>query len=67
MTLIASKIDEIPAMWREKIAPPMKFLIKRRVIRGYVISGVPSISGTKKFPNPPIMNGFTVKKIITNA
>jgi len=36
-------------------------------IRGYAISGVPNINGTRKFPNPPIMNGITVKKIITNA
>jgi hypothetical protein len=36
-------------------------------IRGYVTSGVPSIRGTKKFPNPPIVKGITVKEIITNA
>jgi len=36
-------------------------------IRGYAISGVPNIRGTRKFPNPPIINGITVKKIITNA
>jgi hypothetical protein len=31
------------------------------------MSGVPSINGTRKFPNPPIMKGITVKKIIINA
>jgi len=30
-------------------------------IREYAISGVPSIRGTKKFPNPPIIKGITVK------
>jgi len=27
----------------------------------------PSIKGTKKFPKLPIINGITVKKMITNA
>lgn len=31
------------------------------------MSGAPSIKGTKKFPNPPIMKGITIKKIIMNA
>lgn len=31
------------------------------------MSGVPSIRGTRKFPNPPIMKGITIKKIIMNA
>jgi hypothetical protein len=34
-------------------------------IRGYAISGIPSIRGTKKCPNPPIIKDITVKKIIT--
>jgi len=36
-------------------------------IRGNAISGAPIISGTNQFPNPPIMIGITIKKIITNA
>lgn len=36
-------------------------------IRGNAISGAPSISGTNQFPNPPIIIGITMKKIITNA
>lgn len=36
-------------------------------IRGYAISGDPSIKGTKKFPNPPIINGIIIKKIIIKA
>lgn len=36
-------------------------------IRGNAISGAPSINGTNQFPNPPIMIGITMKKIITNA
>lgn len=36
-------------------------------IRGNAISGAPIISGTSQLPNPPIMIGITMKKIITNA
>lgn len=36
-------------------------------IRGKAISGAPIISGTSQFPNPPIMMGITMKKIITKA
>ena len=36
-------------------------------IRGNAISGAPNISGTNQFPNPPIMIGITMKKIITKA
>lgn len=36
-------------------------------IRGNAISGAPIISGTSQFPNPPIIIGITIKKIITNA
>jgi len=35
--------------------------------RGKAISGAPSISGTSQLPNPPIITGMTMKKIITNA
>ena len=36
-------------------------------IQGKVISAAPSINGTNQFPNPPIMIGITIKKIITKA
>lgn len=36
-------------------------------IRGNAISWVPIINGTNQFPNPPIMIGIIMKKIITNA
>lgn len=31
------------------------------------MSGAPIIRGTSQFPNPPIMMGITMKKIITKA
>lgn len=36
-------------------------------IRGKAISGVPIIRGINQFPNPPIMIGITIKKIMTKA
>lgn len=36
-------------------------------IRGNAISGAPIIRGTSQLPNPPIIIGITMKKIITNA
>lgn len=36
-------------------------------IRGNAISGAPIISGTSQLPNPPIMIGITIKKIIMKA
>lgn len=36
-------------------------------IRGKAMSGAPIIRGTSQFPNPPIMIGMTIKKIITKA
>lgn len=36
-------------------------------IRGNAVSGAPIISGTNQFPKPPIINGITMKKIVTNA
>lgn len=36
-------------------------------IRGKAISGAPSIKGTNQFPNPPIITGITIKKIIIKA
>lgn len=36
-------------------------------IRGNAMSGAPIIRGTSQLPNPPIMMGITMKKIITKA
>lgn len=36
-------------------------------IRGNAMSGAPIIRGTSQLPNPPIIIGITIKKIITNA
>ena len=36
-------------------------------IRGNAMSWVPIMRGTSQFPNPPIMIGITMKKIITKA
>lgn len=36
-------------------------------IRGKAISGAPIINGINQFPNPPIIIGITIKKIIMNA
>lgn len=36
-------------------------------IRGKAISGAPNINGTNQFPNPPIIIGITIKKIIIKA
>jgi hypothetical protein len=36
-------------------------------IRGNAMSGAPIIKGTSQLPNPPIIIGITMKKIITNA
>lgn len=36
-------------------------------MRGNAISGAPIIKGTSQFPNPPIIIGITIKKIMTNA
>lgn len=36
-------------------------------IRGKAISGAPIINGISQFPNPPIIIGITIKKIITKA
>lgn len=35
--------------------------------RGNAMSGAPIIKGTSQFPNPPIIMGITMKKIIINA
>lgn len=36
-------------------------------IRGNAMSGAPIIRGTSQLPNPPIIIGITIKKIITKA
>ena len=36
-------------------------------IRGKAISGAPNINGTNQFPNPPIIIGITMKKIMMKA
>jgi hypothetical protein len=36
-------------------------------IRGNAMSGAPNIRGTSQFPNPPIMIGITMKKIMIKA
>lgn len=36
-------------------------------MRGKAMSGAPIMSGTSQLPNPPIIIGITIKKIITNA
>jgi len=36
-------------------------------IRGNAMSGAPIINGTSQLPNPPIIIGITIKKIITKA
>lgn len=36
-------------------------------IRGNAMSGADKNIGTNQFPNPPIMIGITIKKIITKA
>lgn len=36
-------------------------------IHGNAISGAPIINGMNQFPNPPIIIGITMKKIMTNV
>lgn len=104
MKLIAPRIDETPARWREKIvrstdapawaklpasggytvhpvpapASTMDDARSRRndggrsqklmlFIRGNAMSGAPIIRGTNQLPNPPIIIGITMKKIMTKA
>lgn len=104
MKLIAPRIDDTPAKWREKIAistatplwniwfdrggytvhpvpTPLSVMEDNSnidkdggnsqklmlFIRGNAMSGAPTIIGTSQLPNPPIIIGITIKKIITNA
>jgi hypothetical protein len=54
----ASKINNIAVGSNQKLK-----LFKR----GKLISGEPNIKGTIQFPNPPIIVGITIKKIINKA
>lgn len=36
-------------------------------IRGKAMSGTPNIRGSSQLPNPPIIRGITIKKIIKKA
>lgn len=104
MKLIAPRIEDTPARWREKMArsteapawaklpakggytvqpvpaPASTVEEARRsrndggnsqklmlFMRGNAMSGAPIMSGTSQFPNPPIIIGITMKKIITKA
>jgi len=104
MKLIAPRIEEAPARWREKIVISMAGvlwniwfdnggytvhpvpapesenddIISSEIdggrsqnlmlfIRGNAMSGAVIIRGTSQLPNPPIMMGITMKKIMTNA
>lgn len=104
MKLIAPRIEETPAKWREKMvkstdAPEWNRWVDRGgytvqpvpdpesenedinskdrdggnnqklilFIRGKAMSGEPIIKGMSQFPNPPIIIGITIKKIITKA
>ena len=102
--LMAPRIEDTPARWREKIvrstegpawarfpakggytvqpvpAPASTPEEARRsrkeggrsqklilFIRGKAMSGAPIIRGISQLPNPPIIIGITIKKIITKA
>lgn len=102
--LIDPRIDEIPAIWRLKIAkstafPLWEILLDRggytvqpvptplsikelkinKIIagnnnqklillsRGKAMSGAPIKMGVNQFPNPPIIAGITIKKIMMKA
>ena len=59
----ASTIDDAGRNKKEG-GRSQKFIL---FIQGNVISGAPIIRGTSQLPNPPIIIGITMKKIITNA
>lgn len=59
----ASTIDEASSSSREGGSSQKLMLF----IRGKAMSGAPIIRGTSQFPNPPIIMGITIKKIIINA
>ena len=59
----ASTIDDARRNKKEG-GRSQKFIL---FIQGNVISGAPIIRETSQLPNPPIIIGITMKKIITNA
>lgn len=59
----ASTIDEANKSRKEGGSSQKLILF----IRGKAISGAPIIKGTSQLPNPPIIIGMTMKKIITKA
>ena len=59
----ASTVDDARSSRKERGRSQKLMLF----IRGNAISGAPIIRGTSQLPNPPIMIGITIKKIITNA
>lgn len=59
----ASTVDEANSS-RKEGGRSQKLIL---FIRGNAISGAPIIRGTSQLPNPPIMIGITMKKIITKA
>jgi len=104
MKLMAPRIEDTPAICKEKIVKSTEFplwnswfdsggytvhpvpapmsekedIIKKDkdggnnqnlilFMRGNAMSGAPIIIGTNQFPNPPIMMGITIKKIMMKA
>ena len=59
----ASTIDEAKSR-RKEGGKSQKLML---FMRGNAMSGAPIIRGTNQFPNPPIIIGITMKKIITKA
>ena len=60
----ASTTDDARSSSRKEGGRSQKLIL---FIRGNAMSGAPIIRGTSQLPNPPIIIGITIKKIITNA
>ncbi len=58
-----STISEVTSRANEAISSQNEMLF----IRGKAMSGAPIISGTNQLPNPPIIAGITMKKIMIRA
>jgi len=66
-------VHPVPAP--DSVKPPLKRRVReggssqklRLFIRGNAMSGAPIINGINQFPNPPIIMGITIKKIMTKA
>jgi hypothetical protein len=66
-------VHPVPAP--DSVKPPLRRRVReggrsqnlKLFIRGKAISGALIISGINQFPNPPIIIGITIKKIITKA